>query len=127
MNKKTYEFGEFLLEPNEKRLLRNGEKISLQPKVFDMLVFFIERNGELLSREDIMNAVWVNTFVEETNLRFCIHALRKALGKNDEGKNYVETVPKRGYRFIADVRESSITKPEIINESIEEIPPDDFP
>lgn len=107
MNKKTYEFGEFRLDLDGKRLLRLGQRVSLQPKVFDMLVFFVEKHGELVSRVDLMNTVWKDTFVEESNLRFCIHALRKALGKNADGKDFVETIPKRGYRFTAEVSETS--------------------
>jgi DNA-binding winged helix-turn-helix (wHTH) protein/TolB-like protein len=105
MNKRIYEFDEFLLDLEEKRLLRNGQTVSLQPKVFTMLVAFVEKSGELISREDIMKAVWADTFVEETNLRFCIHALRKALGKNAEGIDYIQTIPKSGYRFTSEVRE----------------------
>lgn len=104
MNKRTYEFGEFLLDLNEKRLLKNGQAIALQPKVFDLLVHFAERHGELVTREELMKAVWKDTFVEETNLRFCIHSLRKALGKNSEGKDYIETLPKRGYRFFVETQ-----------------------
>ena len=107
LNKKTYEFGEFRLDLDGKRLLRLGQRVSLQPKVFDMLVFFVEKHGELVSRVDLMNTVWKDTFVEESNLRFCIHALRKALGKNADGKDFVETIPKRGYRFTAEVSETS--------------------
>lgn len=107
MNKKIYEFGEFLLDPGQKQLKRNGQNVSLQPKVFDVLSVLIARHGEIVSLDELMSAVWAGTFVEETNLRFCIHALRKALGKNADGKDYVETVPKRGYRFIANVRERS--------------------
>lgn len=102
MNKKTYEFGEFFLDLNGKLLRKNGQIVSLQPKVFDLLVCFVERQGELITREELMKAVWRDTFVEETNLRFCIHSLRKALGKNSEGKDYIETLPKRGYRFVAE-------------------------
>lgn len=102
MNKQVYEFGEFLLDVDEKRLLRNGQRVSLQPKVFDMLTVFARRQGELISRDELMKAVWADTFVEETNLRFCIHGLRKALGKTPDGKEYIETIPKRGYRFNAD-------------------------
>lgn len=112
MNKKTYAFGDFLLDLEQKRLLRNGQTVSLQPKVFNMLVFLVERRGELISRDELMQAVWADTFVEETNLRFCIHALRKALGEG-----FVETVPKRGYRFIAEVIEN---QPAIIPEQISE-------
>jgi DNA-binding winged helix-turn-helix (wHTH) protein/TolB-like protein/Tfp pilus assembly protein PilF len=107
MNKRIYEFGEFLLDLQQKRLLRNGQAINLQPKVFTMLVAFVEKPGELISHDHLMNAVWADTFVEETNLRFCIHALRKALGKNAEGVDYIQTIPKSGYRFTADVREKT--------------------
>ncbi len=107
-----YEFDKFQLDLEQKYLLHDGEIISLQPKVFDMLIVFIRRNGELVSREDLMQAVWSGTFVEESNLRFCIHALRKALGKNAVGKNYIETVPKRGYRFTAQIKEISGGKDE---------------
>jgi DNA-binding winged helix-turn-helix (wHTH) protein/TolB-like protein len=105
MNKRIYEFDEFLLDLAEKRLLRNGQVINLQPKVFKTLIAFVEKPGELISREDLMNAVWADTFVEETNLRFCIHALRKALGKNAEGVDYIQTIPKSGYRFIGEIVE----------------------
>ncbi len=107
MNKKIYEFGEFLLDLDEKRLLRNGQTVSLQPKVFDMLAVFVERHGELISRDELMNAVWKDTFVEESNLRFCLHGLRKALGKNADGKDHIETIPKRGFRFTAETSEKS--------------------
>ncbi len=107
MDKRIYEFDEFLLDLNEKRLLRNGQAVSLQPKVFDMLAAFVERHGELISRDELMKAVWADTFVEEANLRICVHALRKALGKNAEGVEYIETIPKRGYRFTSEIREKS--------------------
>ena len=113
MNKKTYEFGDFTLDPEQKRLLREGQSVPLQPKVFDMLTAFVEKQGQLISREELMKAVWADTYVEETNLRFCIHALRKALGEG-----YVETIPKRGYRFVAEVREKS---PEPLPESLPEL------
>lgn len=102
MNKKTYEFGDFLLDLGRKQLKRDGQNIALQPKVFDVLAVLIERHGEIVSLDELMSAVWADTFVEETNLRFCIHALRKVLGEG-----YVETVPKRGYRLMAEVREKS--------------------
>ena len=107
MNKKIYEFDLFLLDLEQKRLQRSGQAVSLQPKVFDLLVFLVEKRGELVSRDDLMQAVWADTFVEESNLRFCIHALRKALGKNADGKDYIETIPKRGYRFTAETSEKS--------------------
>lgn len=120
MNKNTYEFGGFRLDLEQKRLQRNGQTVALQPKVFNMLVFFVEKRGELVSRDELMQAVWKDTFVEETNLRFCIHALRKALGKNADGKDYIETVPTHGYRFTAEADEKSS---EIVGELLEESAP----
>ena len=121
MNKKTYEFDGFLLDLAEKRLLRNDQEVSLQPKVFDVLVVFAERQGELVSRDELMDAVWADTFVEEANLRICVHALRKALGKNADGVDYIQTIPKRGYRFTAQTSEKlsqTISKDEISKEII---------
>ncbi len=116
-----YEFGDFQLNLEQKSLQRNGRTVPIQPKVFDMLVVLAEKQGEIVSRDDLMKAVWRDTFVEESNLRFCIHTLRKTLGKNANGKGYVETIPKRGYRFTSDVSEKSA---EIIPETkiLEEIP-----
>lgn len=121
MNKKTYEFGEFSLDLSEKLLLKTGQTVSLQPKVFDLLVCFVERQGELVTRDELMKAVWKDTFVEETNLRFCIHSLRKALGKNSEGKDYIETLPKRGYRFLAETSPKTVEPDQEKNQIIEEI------
>ena len=112
MEKKIYDFGEFSLDLVENRLTRRGQAISIQPKVFDLLLYFVKNHGELISRDDLMDAVWKDTFVEETNLRYCIHALRKALGKTADGRDYIETIPKRGYRFTADVFEKL---PEVIS------------
>jgi DNA-binding winged helix-turn-helix (wHTH) protein/TolB-like protein/Tfp pilus assembly protein PilF len=107
LDKKTYEFGEFLLDLDGKRLLCRGRAVALQPRVFDMLVFFVRNHGALIGHDELMTAVWKDTFVDESNLRISVHALRKALGKNADGRDFIETVPKRGYRFSADVRERS--------------------
>lgn len=98
MSGRIYRFGDYLLDPSQLRLQKNGEDISLPPKVFEVLTLLVERNGHLVSHEEIMREVWQETFVEETNLRFCIHSLRKVLGKG-----CIETVPKRGYRFVYEV------------------------
>jgi DNA-binding winged helix-turn-helix (wHTH) protein/TolB-like protein/Tfp pilus assembly protein PilF len=97
---KTYEFNEFRLDLSQKNLRKNGEIVAIQPKVFDLLKVFVERNNELISQNELMNKVWGDTFVEETSLRLCIHTLRKIF----DGK-YIETVPKRGYRFNAEIKE----------------------
>lgn len=107
MNDKSYNFFDFEIDITGKRLLKNGQVIPLQPKVFDTLVIFAERPEELISREELMTAIWLETNVEEANLRVIIHNLRKALGKNANGADYVETVPKRGYRLNARITEES--------------------
>lgn len=99
-----YEFGPFRLCAAERLLLRAGEVVPLTPKVFDLLVLLVERHGHLLEREALLSAVWADSFVEEANLTVSISALRKALGEQANGQPYIETVPKRGYRFVADVR-----------------------
>ena len=103
MSNKTYEFGEFQLDLSQKHLRKNGEVVPIQPKVFDVLAAFVERNNELITHDELMDEVWGDTFVEETNLRFCIHSLRKILGEH-----FVETIPTRGYRFNGEVREIEI-------------------
>ncbi len=99
-----YEFGPFQLSTAEHLLLRDGEVVPLTPKVVDVLALLVERNGHLLEREELLSAVWTDSFVEEANLTVSISALRKALGEQADGQQYIETVPKRGYRFVADVK-----------------------
>jgi TolB-like protein/DNA-binding winged helix-turn-helix (wHTH) protein/Tfp pilus assembly protein PilF len=102
--KRFYEFGPFCLDPAEHTLLREGRPIPLRPKVFDILVVLIENHGHLVEKEKLMNSVWTEQFVEEGNLNKNISMLRRVLGEGDSGHKYIETVPKRGYRFVADVR-----------------------
>lgn len=105
-----YEFGPFRLDSAERMLLRNGEAIPLQPKVFDLLLVLVERHGHLLEKDELMEAVWPDTIVEEVNLANNISILRKTLSEN--GQQFIETVPKRGYRFVAPVQEF-IAQPEV--------------
>jgi Tol biopolymer transport system component/DNA-binding winged helix-turn-helix (wHTH) protein len=100
-----YEFGPFRLDPAERRLLREGETVSLSPKVFDLLLVLVRRNGAILEKEELLSAVWPDTIVEENNLSVNISALRKALGEGPNEHTYIETLPRRGYRFVAPVRE----------------------
>ena len=88
-----YEFGPFVLDPAEHTLLRNGESVPLRPKVFDTLLMLVK------------SAVWPGQFVEEGNLNKTISVLRQALGESTEGNHFIETVPKRGYRFVVNVRD----------------------
>jgi len=103
--KRFYEFGPFCLDPAEQTLLREGRPIPLRPKVFDILLVLIENHGHLVEKEKLMNSVWTEQFVEEGNLNKNVSMLRRVLGEGDSGHKYIETVPKRGYRFVADVRE----------------------
>ncbi|MDQ3753402.1 MAG: winged helix-turn-helix domain-containing protein, partial [Acidobacteriota bacterium] len=93
------------LDPAERQLLRDGAPVPLTPKVFETLVVLVERSGHLVEKEELLKLVWADAFVEEANLARCVHTLRKALGEEHNGHKYIETVPKRGYRFVAEVRE----------------------
>ena len=102
----SYEFGRFRLKIAERVLLREGELVPLTPKVFDILVTLVEHGGQLVAKDDLMKRVWPNTFVEEGNLTQNISLLRKALGESPGGAQFIETVPRRGYRFVAETSES---------------------
>lgn len=100
----VFEFGEFRLDAANKLLLRAGEVVPLTPKAFDVLHALVEGGGRTLGKEELMRAAWPETFVEEANLTVNVHTLRKTLGEGGDGRLYIETVPKRGYRFTAEVR-----------------------
>jgi eukaryotic-like serine/threonine-protein kinase len=100
-----YEFGPFRLDPAERLLVRAGQPVSLPPKAFDLLVHLVKKSGRLVSKHDLMSAVWPDSFVEEANLTYTVSTLRKTLGNGQvEGEQSIQTVPGRGYRFAADVR-----------------------
>ncbi|HEY8165548.1 MAG TPA: winged helix-turn-helix domain-containing protein [Gemmatimonadaceae bacterium] len=100
-----YEFVSFLLDPAERRLLRKGEPVALTPKCFDLLVVLVENSGHLLEKSDLIERVWPDQFVEEGSLSFNVSELRKALGEGENGAQYIETVRKKGFRFVAPVHE----------------------
>jgi TolB-like protein/DNA-binding winged helix-turn-helix (wHTH) protein len=100
----AYEFGQFTLVQAEKRLLCDGKAIPLVPKVFDTLVLLVENPGRLIQKDELLEALWPDTVVEEVALAHNVSQLRKALGDRAEEPRFIETVPKRGYRFIAPVR-----------------------
>jgi len=100
-----YEFGPFVLDPGE-RLLRHGvARMELPPRAFDTVLVLVEHNGRLQEKDALMRTVWGDTVVEENNLTQVVYLLRKALRDGEDGTRYIETVPKRGYRFVAQVRE----------------------
>ena len=103
--KVLYEFGRFCCDPGEHLLLCDGKPVSLSPKSFEILVALIRSNSRLLTKDELMQQVWPDSFVEEANLTVNISALRKVLGGPSGAQQYIETVPKLGYRFVAPVTE----------------------
>jgi DNA-binding winged helix-turn-helix (wHTH) protein/TolB-like protein/Tfp pilus assembly protein PilF len=98
-----YEFSGFRLEVQERLLLRNGAAVSITPKIFDMLLLFLANPNRLLGKDEIMKTVWPDTHIDEATLTRTISELRKTLGQTAGETNFVQTVPKRGYRFVAPV------------------------
>lgn len=99
-----YEFGDCRLDPREKLLVRGDKRTLLTPKIFEMLILFLEKKGKLITKDELMERVWADSFVEESNLTFTIRQLRKALGDDAHVPKFIETVPRRGYRFITRVK-----------------------
>ena len=99
-----YEFGPFRLDASERQLLRDDEVVPLRPKVFDILLVLVQNSGHILGKDEVMKLVWPNTTVEEGNLARNISTLRSVLGERPREHRYIETIPWRGYRFIAPVK-----------------------
>lgn len=98
-----YEFENFRLDPNEKTLFRDDKPVALTPKVFETLQVFVEHAGRLLGKNELMERIWRDQFVAESNLTFNIKMLRRILNDDAHQPRFIETVPRRGYRFIAKV------------------------
>ncbi len=105
-----FEFGPFQLDLNDRLLTREGEVISLRPKATEILVRLVKNAGQLIKRDELLKEVWPDTFVEESNLSQTIFTLRKALGDDRSEPRYIETVPRRGYRFVAEVTDEETKK-----------------
>src|SRR5882724_10981954 len=103
MNGRAISFGPFLLLAEERLLLEGDRPLRLGGRAFDILVFLIERAGEVIGKEELIARAWPQTFVEESNLKIQVSALRRALGDGQNGHRYVVTVPGRGYNFVAPV------------------------
>jgi DNA-binding winged helix-turn-helix (wHTH) protein len=100
----AYRFGSFVLEPAQQRVINaSGRPVPLTPKAFDTLLCLVEHNGALVSKQDLLERVWPNVIVEEAILARNVADVRKALGDDAAVPRFIETLPKRGYRFIADV------------------------
>jgi len=103
--KHFYEFGPFRLVPSERQLLRDNRPVPLTPKTFDLLVVLVENSGHLIEKAELLKRIWPDSFVEEANLSVNMSALRRALGEDSNDPQFVETVPRHGYRFVAEVKE----------------------
>ncbi|HSE98385.1 MAG TPA: transcriptional regulator, partial [Blastocatellia bacterium] len=99
----SYRFGDYLADTGERLLIRDGEVVPLTLKVFDTLIVLLENSGHLVEKEELMGRLWPDSHVDENNLTQNISLLRKALGDGQNGNKFIETVPRRGYRFIESV------------------------
>src|SRR5688572_30226758 len=104
----VYEFGPFRVDGAERTLQRDGSAIALTDKVFDLLWLLVQNRGHALTKAELMQALWPDTVVEENNLTVNMSTLRKALGESASQRRYIETLSRRGYRFVADVREPAL-------------------
>src|SRR6185295_16164333 len=104
--KALYEFGGFRLDADRRLLFREGETepVELTPKVFDTLLFLLQNSQRVVEKKELMDSLWPDSFVEESNLFQNISTLRKALGENPQAHQFIVTVPGRGYRFVSSVR-----------------------
>jgi Tol biopolymer transport system component/DNA-binding winged helix-turn-helix (wHTH) protein len=104
--RRILEFGDFVLDPAERALFRGGAPVSLPPKDIETLIVLVEHAGHIVEKEELVERVWADVFVEESNVSKRIFNLRHVLGENGGGTPYIETIPRRGYRFTAPVKES---------------------
>lgn len=105
--KRYYTFGQFRVDPVRRLLLKDGEVVPLAPKAFEMLLLLVENVGQVLEKRELLEYLWPGSIVEEANLTQTIYLLRRALADGSDGQQYIETMPKRGYRFVAEVLESA--------------------
>src|SRR5689334_12406532 len=105
--RRSFRFESFQIDSDNPVLLRNGKVVKLPPKAVEILLVLLENAGKPMDREVLLRTAWPETFVEDTNLAHHISVLRKALGNDEAGGAYIETIPKRGYRFVGKVHEAS--------------------
>ena len=119
-----YKFKTFRLEVAERRLFHDGSPVSLTPKAFDTLVYLVERAGHLVEKDELIQAVWPDSFIEEGNLSRTISTLRKTLGQDNNENKFIETVPTKGYRFVAEAETAtSETEPSGTSNGLADISP----
>lgn len=118
---KTFSFAEFELDTAARRLLKAGQPVALNPKAFDLLSVLVKKHGQILSKEELLETVWANQFVEENNLSVHISALRKIFSEKKGEHQFIATVPGKGYKFVAELNEESSGEIIIKNHKIERI------
>src|SRR5215207_9008495 len=104
-----YSFDDFRLDPAKRKLWFGDRSIQIPTKAFDLLVVMVEHSGELLERQRLVELVWPGQLVEESNLSVTVSSLRKALGEHKGDERYIVTIPRQGYRFIADVTRDEVS------------------
>src|SRR5262245_47052761 len=109
-NRHFYEFGPFRIDTANRQLMRDGQVVPLKAKAVDTLLLLIDSCGDVVEKDELMKTLWPDSVVEESNLTQNIYTLRKALGDGD----YIETIPRRGYRFVADVKRLENGAPDVI-------------
>src|SRR6516165_4346337 len=107
-----YEFGAYRLDTQGRMLFREGVHVALPPKVAELLVALVQGEGSVLTREQLLQRLWSDTVVEEGSLTSHISMLRKVLGEGPNGQDFIETIPKRGYRFVASVKRAGSGAPD---------------
>ena len=112
----TYQFDGFVLEVAERRLRHRGAEVCLAPKVFETLCLLVENAGHLVTKNELLRQLWPDAVVEENNLNKNVSVLRKALGRSSANREYIETVPRVGYRFVAGVTENPPMAPAVERE-----------
>ncbi|MFY9558375.1 MAG: winged helix-turn-helix domain-containing protein, partial [Blastocatellia bacterium] len=105
---RLYEFGPFVLDASSRILLKDGATVRLTPKALETLLVLVQRGMQVVDKEQLLKEVWPDSFVEEGSLSRNIHELRKALGDDSAEPRYIETIPKRGYRFVAPIKISAV-------------------
>ena len=102
-----YLFGDYELDSDRRELTRRGKAVATGPKVFDLLLYLVQNRAHVVSKDDLLSAVWAGRIVSESTLTSHINAVRKAIGDNGEEQRLVKTLPRKGFRFVGDVSEGS--------------------
>jgi DNA-binding winged helix-turn-helix (wHTH) protein len=115
-----YSFGHFQVDPYRRALWRDGKVVPLAPKAFEMLLLLVENQGRVLEKQELMDHLWPGSVVEEANLSQTVYLLRRALAEGSDERQYIETIPKRGYRFVAKIVELGENAEEIAQQPANE-------